>query len=241
MIKYLLDSAMSRLCALAMGLSLVTGCSPNATGESSPVTSNVATSAETARSTGSSFSAEELRKILQQRDASSLSESLNKVKKLSASRDGLRLLEQVWSGDQSQYPNLAWATIADPQVRLNLAGILVQAAKDGEIKSEPAGAHEFVRDVVNTGSPKLVNQALITLSAFDRDDDVTAIEQVALRRDPQTFRSAIIALSATCAPAAEAALVRIEQGASGSEKQFAKDTRTRMADYRQRTGGCVSR
>lgn len=238
-----LNSArMSRSCALlVVGFLLMTGCSP--TGDSSQANANGAASSdsESTRSTGSSFSAEELRKILQQKDASSLSESLNKAKKLGVSRDGLQLLEQVWAGDQSQYSDLAWSTIADPRVRLNLADILVQAAKNGEIKSEPGGAHEFVRDVVNTGSPKLVNQALITLSVFDRDDDVAAIEQVALRHDPQTSRSALIALSAMCAPAAEAALVRIEQEASGSEKEFAKDTRTRMSDYRQRTRGCASR
>jgi hypothetical protein len=234
----LMNSVISRLCALAIGLALIAGCSPNATGESGSAST---ASADIVRSTGSSFSAEELKKILQRQNASALSESLNKVKKLGATRDGLQLLEQVWAGNQSQHPDLAWQTIADPEVRLNLADILVQAARNGEIESEPADAHQFALDVVNTQPPKLVNQALTMLSIFERDEDVAVIEKVALRHDQRTFRSAVAALSSMCAPAARAALDRIEQGASSSEKEFITDTRTRLSDYRQRAGGCAPR
>lgn len=238
MSNYPLNSTMSRLCALAIGLSLITGCSPSATGESSAASKEAAGAAEAVRNTGNSFSAEELQKILQQRDASTLSESLNKVKKLGASRDGLQLLEKVWAGDQSQYPELAWQAIADPEVRLNLVDILLQASKNGEIEREPADMHDFVRNTLSTGSPKLVGQAAITLSTFDRDDDVPALEQIALQRDSRTLRSTTIALSRMCAPAADAALARIEQEASASDREFIKDTRARMSEFKQQPGVC---
>lgn len=235
----LVSNVVGRLFALAIGFGLIGGCSSDVTGESS--SASTASAAEAVRSTGSSFSAEELQKILQQRNASTLSESLNKVKKLGATRDGLQLLEQVWNGNQSQYPEFAWQTITDPGVRLDLADILVQAARNGEIESEPADAHQFAIDLVNTQPPKLVNQALTMLSTFERDEDVAVIEKVALRRDQRTFRSAVAALSSMCAPAAQPALDRIEQGASSSEKEFIRDTRTRLSDYRQRAGGCTPR
>lgn len=225
-----------RLFAVAVGLALIGGCSSDATGESS--SASTANAAEAVRSTGSSFSAEELQKILQQRNASTLSESLNKVKKLGATRDGLQLLEQVWAGNQSQHPDLAWQTIADPGVRLNLADILLQAAKNGDITREPADVHDFVRSTLDTGSPNLVGQAAIILSTFDRDEDVAALERIALQRDSRTFRSIIIALSRMCASAADAALDRIEQEASASDKEFIKDTRTRMSDFKQQPGVC---
>ncbi len=234
-------TTMSRSCVpLLIGLWLMTGCSPSAPDESSQANSTAAASTanEAVRSTGGSFNAEELRKILQQRDASLLAESLNKAKRLGVSRDGLQLLEQVWSGDQSQYADLHWPTITDPQVRLNLVDILVQASKNGEIEREPAGMHDFVRNIVSTGSPQLVSQAAITLSTFDRDDDVPALEQVALRRDSRTFRSTVIALSRMCAAAAGAALARIEQEAPASDKEFIKDTKTRMSDFKQQPGVC---
>ncbi len=220
--------------ALVIGLTLITGCSPNATGESNAAAANEAAStAEAVRNTGKRFSAEELQEILQERDASTLSQSLNKVKKLGASRDAVQLLEQVWSGDQSRYPGLAWQTIEDPQVRLDIVDLLVQASNNGEIEREPADMHEFARNVLSTGSPKLVGQAAITLSLFERDDDVSALEKIALQRDSRTFRSIVIALSRMCAPAADAALTRIEQGASASDQQFIKDTRTRMTAFKQ--------
>jgi hypothetical protein len=227
----LLRNAMGRFCALAIGLALIAGCSPNATGESS--LASTASTAEAVRSTGSSFSAEELQKILQQRSAATLSESLNKVKKLGATRDGLQLLEQVWAGNQSQYPAIAWEAIADPGVRLNLADILQQAAKNGDITSEPADVHDFVRNMLDTGSPKLVSQAAITLATFDRDEDVTAPERIAVQRDSQTFRSIVIALARMCAPAADEALARAEQDASASDKEFIKGTRERMSAFKQ--------
>lgn len=236
MSNHLLNSTMHRLCALVIGLALIAGCSPNATGESSSALT--ASAAETVRSTGSGFSAEELQKILQQRNASTLSESLNKVKKLGATRDGLQLFEQVWAGNQSQYPELAWETIADPGVRLNLADILLQAAKNGDIAREPADAHDFVRNTLDTGSPKLVGQAAITLSTFDRDEDVPALERIALQRDSRTFNSIVVALSRMCATGADAAFNRIEQEASASDKEFIKDTRTRMSNFKQQPGVC---
>jgi hypothetical protein len=226
-------SGTRRLYALAIGLLLIAGCSPNATGESSSVSNEVTGAAETVRDTGKRFTAEELQRILQERDASTLSQSLNKVKKLAATRDGVQLLEQVWAGNQSQYPELAWQTIADPQVRLDLVDLLVQASNNGEIEREPSDMHEFARNVLSTGSPKLVGQAAITLSLFERDDDVSALEQVALKRDSRTFRSIVIALARMCAPAADAALTRIERGASSSDQEFIKDTRARMSDFKQ--------
>jgi hypothetical protein len=232
----LVNRLMGRLCALAIGVALVAGCSPNATGESNSTSTEAA--AEAGRSTGSSFTAEELQIILQQQNASTLSESLNEVKKLGATRDGLQLLEQVWAGNQSQYPDLAWQAISDPGVRLNLADILLQAAKNGEITSEPADVHDFVRNTLDTGPPKLVSQAAITLSTFDQDEDVPALERIALQRDSRTFRSTIIALSRMCGSAAETALARIEQDASAADKEFIKDTRARMSDFKQQPGVC---
>ena len=199
-----------RSCAvLVTGLLFITGCTESAPSESHRTSAGTAKSSEAVRDTGTSFSAQELRQILQQREASSLSKSLNKAKKLGIFRDGAQLLEQVWSGDQSLYPELAWQAIADPQVRLDLVDLLVQASKNGEIEHEPAGMHDFVQSVLSTGSPKLVGQAAITLSLFDRDDDVPTLEQIALQRNSGTFRSIVIALSRMCAPAADAALARI--------------------------------
>lgn len=227
----MLRNAVGRFFALTIGLALIAGCSPNATGESS--SASAAGAAEAVRSTGSGFSGEELKKILQERNASALSESLNKVKKLGATRDGLQLLEKVWAGERSQYPEFAWETIADAGVRLNVADILVQAAKNGDITSEPADVHDFVRNTLDTGSPNLVGQAAITLSTFERDEDVPALERIAMQRDPRTFRSIILALSRMCAPAADAALTRIEQGASSSDQEFIKDARERMTAFKQ--------
>ncbi|WP_232831458.1 hypothetical protein [Peristeroidobacter agariperforans] len=199
---------------------------------------SAASAAEAVRSIGSSFSAEELQKILQQRNASTLSESLNKVKKLGATRDGLQLLEQVWTGNQSQYPELSWEAISDPGVRLDLADILLQAAKNGDITQEPVDVHDFVRNILDTGSPKMVSQAAITLSTFDEDADVPALERIALQRDSRTFRSIIIALSRMCASAADEALNRIEQEATASDKEFIRDTKTRMTDFKRQPGAC---
>lgn len=227
----LLEGASGPLCFAAIGLALIAGCSPNGTDGSS--SESAAMTTEAARSTGSSFSAEELRKILQERNASALSESLNEVKRLGATRDGLQLLEAVWTGDRDLNAELAWETLADPNVRLNLADILVQAARNGDITGEPADVHDFVRNTLDTGSPNLVSQAAITLSTFDREEDVPALERIAMQRDARTFRSVVVALSRMCAPVADEALARIEHGASSSDQEFIRRTNERMAAFKE--------
>jgi hypothetical protein len=90
---YLLNSA-NRFSVLVVGLALIAGCSPGGTAEPNVAGANEAGStAKAVRSTGTRFSAEELQGILQEQDAATLSQSLNKVKKLGASRDALKLLE----------------------------------------------------------------------------------------------------------------------------------------------------
>jgi hypothetical protein len=118
-------------------------------------------------------------------------------------------------------------------VRLDIVDLLVQASNNGYIEREPADMHEFALNVLNTGSPKLVGQAAISLSLFERDADVLALERIALQRDSRTFRSIVIALARMCAPTADEALSRIEQDASASDKEFIKDTRERMTAFKQ--------
>lgn len=227
------------LVALMTGLLLLTACSPDTSNRGASEAGRDKTSDVGAiRSSGGTFSVPELREILRQQDPGVMSESLNNVKKLGTSREGLQLLREVWDGNRSKFPELAWTTIEDPQVQLDLVDILVQAAMNGEASSEPSDAHDYVIGVLNSESPKLVSQALISLAVFERPDDVQTIERVALRQDRRTFRSAVIALSTMCATGAAEALDRIEQATSGQYNEFTKETRTRMSDYHRRTGAC---
>ena len=186
---------------------------------------------------GGIMTGEDVLELLMNDDEAAVVDGLNEIKRRGVSADALAILEAVWLREVDAYPDLAWVTLAAPLVRVNVVDILIQAERNGYLREEPVGAHEYVRTLVREAEPRVVSQGVITLAMFGLADDVPLIEEVGTHNE-EIFRSSVIALSTMCTTAADEALDRLESLVTGPSRTFVRDTSTRMSAYKERSGQC---
>lgn len=220
---------------IGAALLVCSACQPNQP-TSAPV-SQVQQGLEQERGRGP-FTEKEVHAILESQDPRALSQALNEVKRYGATEGALRMLSGWWQSTNAlAHDSGAREAPPDVLVRLDVAAILLQAHRNGELGNEPAGAHEFARHIARASEPRLAAAAFSALLPLENVDDADLIATRAAE-DERLFRPAILTLAAMCLPAASEHVERLKSGKAEDEVKFISQAQSRLAAYRESTGKC---
>lgn len=181
---------------------------------------------------------ESLTQTLQSRNIDAIVTAMNQIKRQHYKGEILPFIADLWSIDRAAYPDLPWDLIKEPPVRLEVAGILVQAKRNGYIDMDISPMLSLARDQVrDSKTPQDVVSAMIVLSYIQDPDDIPLLTEIAKQENKITFRMSVIAITEMCEDEPrEAALDDIADGlASGIFRNFLENLRHEMA-LRPRTG-----
>lgn len=176
---------------------------------------------------------------LESRNIDQIDKSLNDIKTMSYKGEILPFVEDLWEQRKDKHPSLPWDVIVTKIVRVELADILLQAVKNRRLKLDPQPMHRLVSGLVDSTDPDVARKAIGALAIVDDETDVDRIHQVAKRKDPATFRIAVLTLTQMCNQRAGNAIAELE--ASITEPQFnsyIKQRRRDSEDFKNRTAWC---
>ncbi len=188
---------------------------------------------------GSFVTVEELKRVLKTKNVDHIVETLNNVKSMRYQGEILPLVEDLWVGKVNEYPDLPPDTINSPIVKVEFANILLQAERNGRIKTDRERIYRFVEPLINSSDVQVAQTAIFTLSLFDQERATKAILAVAAEENRATFRVAVIGLSWMCDPSARRALEElIPRVKSGENKSIIRDALQESESKKHKTGIC---
>ncbi len=113
------------------------------------------------------------------------------------------LLEDVWKGDRSGHPNLAWSTLDRPIVRVALAQTLARARpENGEYRG-------FLLQAINSEERLVHTHAILALGLHGDEAVIPTLERLARSDDQSRSSAAITSLAAMRRSSANAVLARL--------------------------------
>jgi hypothetical protein len=185
--------------------------------------------------------------LLKAIDAQKLDETvstLNQVKQAQYRGDVLPLLLDLWNNDKQKYPNLPWSFVNLDVVRINIADVLVQAHRNGQVSVDSAAIHEFAKKVAtSSGDAQARSAAMLVLGIIDDPRDVSVLRSAALEERDLISTYALVSLGTMCNGDAAKALDAL--AGVLKDKQFverAKDAQLRRLDtLKAKSGWCTQR
>jgi len=124
---------------------------------------------------------------------------LNQVKQTRHRGDVLPLLLALWDNDKKKYPDLPWSFVNLDVVRINIADILVQAYRNGQVDVDRASIHSFTKKVAaQSADAQARGAALLVLGMVDDPRDVQLLRSAALEERELVSPSAIVSLGMMC-------------------------------------------
>jgi hypothetical protein len=176
---------------------------------------------------------------LESRNIDRIDKSLNDIKTMSYKGQILPFVAELWEQRKDKHPSLPWDVIGSEIVRVELADILLQAVKNGRMKLDPKPMHRFVSSLINSNDLDVVRKSIGALSIVDDEGDVDGIHQVARRKDPATFRIAVLTLIRMCNPKAARAIVELETSITeASLKAYIADNKRKSEEFKKETMWC---
>lgn len=175
----------------------------------------------------------ELRAVFESGNIDDIVITLNTVKQMSYKGEILTLLTKIWQTNYwSDAENLKYVALL-PIVRMEVANVLLQAERNGLIIFDPADARSETLAHIESQDVALLGVVISNLSIIDNNNDVEPIKQIALRRNPSTFRSAVLGLSTMCSENAALALDDlIPTAIRMGEHEHLTEVRNSMANIR---------
>jgi hypothetical protein len=169
---------------------------------------------------------------------------LNQVKQARHRGDVLPLLLALWNNDKKKHPDLPWGFVNLDVVRVNIADILVQAYRNGQVDVDRVSVHAFTKKVAaQSADAQARGAALLVLGMIDDPRDVQLLRLAALEERELVSSSAIASLGMMCNADAGKALGSLVTTLKG--KQFmerARDARQLHLDMVKSKGGwCTQR
>jgi len=185
---------------------------------------------------------EELAGVLKTKNIDQILEKLNVVKAMRYQGEMLPFVEDLWTGKSDRHPELPWNIVSLPIVKVELANILLQAERNGRIKTDRERIYRFVEPLVDSADVQLSQAAIFTLSLLDQERAVKSILGIAEREDKGTFRMAVVSLSWMCDPAARKALdYLVVHLKSDEHKSIVDEALKKSAANKKQTGICDSK
>jgi hypothetical protein len=130
----------------------------------------------------------------------------NTISMLVTRRDDIEivtLLEDVWKGDKSGHPDLAWSTLDMPIVRVALAQTLARARpENGEYRG-------FLLQAINSDDRLVHTHAILALGLRGDEAALPILEKLARSDDQSRSAAAITSLAAMRRSSANAVLARL--------------------------------
>ena len=176
---------------------------------------------------------EELRAAFEDGHVDRILTSLNTVKQMRYKGEALDLLIKIWQRDYWSNAELLDYIASLPIVRMEVANVLLQANRNRLIEIDLDAVRTETLAHVDSQDVVLLGVVISNLSIINNEDDIELIKQIALRRNPSTFRRAVLALSTMCGEDADLALDSLVTTAiSMGEHQHLADVRESMAEIR---------
>lgn len=148
-----------------------------------------------------SISKTELVTAIERKDVNKTIEILNHVKTLRYQGDFLPLIVDLW--DKKNLPNTTIDTqfLDNPIVRLELADVLLQAAKNETMNDLNPGEYvQYALELISHGDNSIVEKSLLILAIANRKQDVVVVEEILLNENVSSriFNVAAIAYGQNC-------------------------------------------
>ena len=150
-----------------------------------------------------------LLEVFRTQDIDKIRSTLGSVRKMRYKGEVLPILHDVWKENKEKYSNLEWSTLQKPIVKAELANILSQAWRNGILSPDVAELHSSIVRMLESDDVEVVLLALQTLEAFDSEDDVTKIVNIARKGETGTFQMAISTLTLMCNSSADKAVLTL--------------------------------
>lgn len=129
----------------------------------------------------------------------------------------LEFLHDVWNERRDLYPTLAWGPLTSPIIRLEIAEILMQARRQGDVSIPEGAFHAAALRSLGSADGRVRAKAMYVVGLVGNQQDIPMLEEIAMSStDPATFRAAALALTSFCGEEARTALNRISQGVQSS-------------------------
>jgi hypothetical protein len=188
---------------------------------------------------GASVTVESLQVDLKSKDIDRIDKSLNDIKRMSHKGEILPFVVDLWEQRKEKYAGLPWDIVNANVVRVGIADILLQAEKNGKIKLDYQPIHQFVLSQINSNDPDVARKAIGALALVDDSADVSQIKQIALKKDPATFRIAVASLTQMCNETAKNAIADLEVEVAESDLKAYLEKRKRESDeFKKKTTWC---
>ncbi|MDA2911407.1 hypothetical protein MYX04_10800 [Nitrospiraceae bacterium AH_259_D15_M11_P09] len=182
---------------------------------------------------------EQLAEVLRTENVDHIRSALNTVRRMRYQGDILPLLHDIWEERREKYEGFAWKTLKKPIVRVDIANVLLQAARNGKIELDEERLHQFVSGLIESDDVDVAVTAIWTLEIFDEDRDVKKILSVAKEQREGTFHMSVSSLATMCNPSAARAIRELLDNIKDEElREYVLQTQRRMSDYKKETSLC---
>jgi hypothetical protein len=182
---------------------------------------------------------ESLTEDLLSKDVDRIGRSLNSIKSQSYKGQILPFITDLWAQQKEKRPDLPWRLIETDIIRVELADILMQAYKNGRVRTDPKTAHDYLSGLVNHEDLDVQRKAIGALSVIDNERDVDKIFAVAKRQEIFTFPISVIALTTMCNEKAAKAIKELTATVKKPDLlAILTKQKTQADDFRARTTWC---
>lgn len=186
---------------------------------------------------------EELVAALNDNDITKIEELRNvMLMHLRSHRKELLFLRDLWRRDQKKYPDISWKNVNSPNIRLEIADILVQASKSSILdldENEKKDIHDYVLEYIGNKNPDIIRRVVMILSTIDDKNDVEKVYAIAKEQRGFPYYSAVLSLVRMCSEEASAALLRLEEIVTNKEKRsYIRTTKRSFEDRKNNWNWC---
>ncbi|MEE8295390.1 MAG: hypothetical protein V3R64_06730, partial [Sphingomonadales bacterium] len=149
------------------------------------------------------------------------------------------VIADLWNERVNLYPDIAWDSLKKEAPRVKIANILIQADRNGELKSPREDIHSYVLQHIGTDDIYTYTYILLTLTVFDEPEDVQKILNVATTKDFTFFNTSVSILARMCNQKAKEALDFLESEIEDESKiNYLLETREKNAAFKEKTDWC---
>ena len=141
---------------------------------------------------------ESLTEDLLSKDIDQIRRSLNNIKRQSYKGQILPFITDLWDQRKEKRSDLPWRLIGTDIIRVELADILMQALRNGRVRTDPKSIHDYLSGSVNHEDLDVQINAIGALSVIDDERDVDKILAIAKRQEIFTFPVSVMTLTMMC-------------------------------------------
>lgn len=179
-----------------------------------------------------------LHEVLQTGDIDKIVRALNDIKKPRYQGEILPFIEHLWEERSDLYTDLPWAVLGSDRVKVDIADIILQAKRNGNIERDVSDVNNFVRAAMDSDDKEVAMHAVLAAVSIETSETIEHLKRIALKQEKPTFRAAILSLASMCHSDAVVALASIESSLISQSKtsraEYVKGQIESQASFRER-------